>query len=69
MRLPVKGSWTSSRAMQAVEKKLDEAQNDVLDQPLAKRAKAGQSKKTSAPAKEAPPDDETSAAAQAAHFL
>lgn len=64
-----KGSWISLCALQAVEKKLDEAQNDVLDQPLAKRAKAVRGKKPSASAKEAPPDYETSAAAQAAHFL
>ena len=37
---------------QAVEKKLDEAQNDVLDQSLADRAKAKHDKRTATLAKE-----------------
>ena len=38
--------------MQAVEKKLDEAQSDVLDQPLSKRAKGAQRKHPAGPPKE-----------------
>ena len=37
---------------QAVEKKLDEAQNDILDQPLADRAKAKHTKRAVTLAKE-----------------
>ncbi|CAL5223846.1 g6429 [Coccomyxa viridis] len=58
------GDWK-----QAVEKKLDEAQNEVLDQPLAHRAKAARGKKAASPVEKAAPKMQDTDAAQAAKFL
>ena len=57
--------------IQAVEKKLDEAQSDVVEQPLAQRAKAvqGNLKKAAHSAQKTPPVMEGTDAAQAAKFL
>ena len=54
---------------QAVEKKLDEAQNDTLDQSLAQRAKAAQGKKAATSVQKAPLEMQDTDAAQAAKFL
>ena len=56
-------------AEQAVERKLDEAQNDVLDQPLAQRANASTGKRAAKPVKGAPSDKHASDAAMASKFL
>ena len=50
---------------------MDEAQNEVLDQPLAHRAKAAQGRKaaTVASVQKAPPEPQANDAAQAARFL
>ena len=44
-------------SMQAVEKKLDEAQSDIMNQPLSKRAKGAQRKHPAGPLKEQHTDD------------
>ena len=48
----ISGSTGCFQCKQAVEKKLDEAQNDVLDQPLSHRAKGAQSRKAASSADE-----------------
>ena len=56
-------------AEQAVERKLDEAQNDVLDQPLAQGAKASTGKRAARPVKGEASDKHASDAAMASKFM